>query len=128
MVKLTPRMKFIVITINELMLVPVVILLVHYFIPELLPFTIVASISGAILFVGVKYYLVYDSLQDGSYYLYDLTGTKCKVIESVTANSGKVRVGAEIWEARSEFGEIPIGSEVVIISRENFKLTVSKLL
>jgi membrane protein implicated in regulation of membrane protease activity len=124
MVKLTPKMKFIVITINELMLVPIVILLAHYFVPELLPFTIVTSITGAILFVSVKYYLVYDSLQDGSYYFYDLAGAKCKVIELVTANSGKVRVGAEIWEARSEFGEIPPGTEVIIVSRESFKVRV----
>jgi membrane protein implicated in regulation of membrane protease activity len=127
MVKLTPKIKFIAITANELLLVPILILLAHYFVPELLSFTIVASISGAIIFVAVKYHLVYDSLQDGSYYLYDLAGTKCTVIEHVTQSSGKVKVGGEIWEARSEFGEISPGTKVVIVSRESFKVRVKPL-
>jgi membrane protein implicated in regulation of membrane protease activity len=124
MVKLTPKIKFIAITVDELLLVPVLILLAYYFVPELLSFTVVASIIGAVIFVGIKYYLVYDSLQDGSYYLYDLAGTKCTVIEQITHSSGKVKVGAEIWEARSEFGEIPPGTQVVIVSRESFKVRV----
>jgi membrane protein implicated in regulation of membrane protease activity len=124
MVRLTPKIKFIAITIDELLLVPVLILLAYYFLPELLLFTIVASLIGAVLFVAAKYYLVYDSLQDGSYYLYDLAGTKCTVLEHVTHNSGKVKVGAEIWEARSASGEIPPGTEVVIVSRESFKVHV----
>lgn len=124
MVKLTPRIKFIAITIDELLLVPLLIVLAYYFVPDLLLFTIVASIIGAAIFVGIKYYLVYDSLKEGSYYLYDLAGTRCMVIELVTHNSGKVKVGAEIWDARSEYGEIPRGTEVVIVSRENFKVRV----
>lgn len=124
MVRFTPKTKFIVITIDELLLVPILILLAYYFLPELLSFTIVASIAGAAIFVAIKYYLVRDSLHDRSYYLYDLAGTKCTVLEHVTQSSGKVKVGAEIWEARSEFGEISPGTEVVIVSRESFKVRV----
>jgi membrane protein implicated in regulation of membrane protease activity len=124
MVKLTPRLKFTAITINELLLVPLVIALAYYFVPEILSFTIVVSITGAAIFVVAKYYLVYDSLKEGSHYLYELEGTKCIVIEQVTPSSGKVRVGAEIWEARSEGGEIPRGTKVVIVSREHFEVRV----
>jgi len=124
LVKLTPRVKFIAITIDELLLVPLLIVLAYYFVPELLLFTIVVSIIGAAIFVGVKYRLVYDSLKEGSHYLYDLAGTRCMVIEQVTHNSGKVKVGAEIWDARSEYGEIPRGTAAVIVSRENFKVRV----
>ncbi len=124
LVKLTPRIKFIAITIDELLLVPLLIVLAYYFVPELLPVTIVVSFIGAAIFVAIKYYLVYDSLKEGSYYLYDLAGTRCMVIEQVTHNSGKVKVGAEIWDARSEYEEIPRGTEVVIVSRENFKVRV----
>jgi membrane protein implicated in regulation of membrane protease activity len=124
MVKFTPKIKFVAITINELLLVPLLIAVAYYFIPELLPFTIVASITGGAIFVVVKYYLVYDSLKEGSYYLYNLEGARCKVIEQVTHDSGKVRVGAEIWDARSDYGEIPRGTEVVIVSRDNFKVRV----
>lgn len=124
MVKLSPRMKFILITIDELLLVPLIILGAYYFVPHLLTFTIVATIVGAVLFVGAKYYLVYDSLKDGSYYLYDLEGTQCTVIEPVTDSAGKVKIGAEIWEARSDTGEIPSGTKVVVVSRASMKVHV----
>jgi membrane protein implicated in regulation of membrane protease activity len=124
LVKLSPRLKFILITVDELLLVPALILGAYYFIPELLPFTIVTTIVGAILFVAAKYKLVYDSLKEGTGYLYDLPGTRCKVIETITDASGKVRVGAEIWEARSDNGEILKGTEVVIVSRESMQVRV----
>jgi len=117
-------MKFILITIDELLLVPLIILGAYYFVPHLLLFTIVATLVGATLFVAAKYYLVYDSLKDGSYYLYDLEGTRCTVIEPVTDSSGKVKIGAEIWEARSDTGEIPSGTQVVIVSRASMKVHV----
>ena len=124
MVKLSQRVKFILITVDELLLVPLLILGAYYFIPELLPFTVVATILGAIVYVAAKYHLVYDSLKEGSYYMYELEGTRCKVIKTVTHTSGKVKVGAEIWDARSDNGEIPVGTEVVIVSRESFKVNV----
>ena len=124
MVKLSPRAKFILVTIDELLLVPILILGSYYFVPDLLQFTIVATILGATIFVIAKYHLIYDSLKDGSYYLYDLEGTRCKVIETVTASSGKVKIGAEIWEARSHEGEILVGTEAEIVSRESMKVRV----
>jgi membrane protein implicated in regulation of membrane protease activity len=123
-VKLSPRVKFILITVDELLLVPLLILGAYYFIPELLPFTIVATILGAIVFVAVKYHLVYDSLKEGTDYVYDLQGTRCKVFETVTPTTGKVKVGAEIWDARSDNGEILVGTEVVIVSRERLMVHV----
>jgi len=123
-VKLSPRVKFILITVDELVLVPLIILAAYYFVPHLLTFTIIATLVGAVVFVAAKYYLVYDSLKEGSYYLYDLQGTRCTVIEKVTTTTGKVKVGAEIWEARSDNGEILVGTEVVIVSRESMKVHV----
>jgi len=123
-VKLTPRAKFVLITVDELLLVPILILVSYYFIPEILTFTIVATIVGATIFVAAKYHLIYDSLKEGTHYFYDLDGTRCKVIETVTPTSGKVKVGAEIWEARSDNGEILAGVEVVIVSRESMKVHV----
>ncbi|MHA1135153.1 MAG: NfeD family protein [Candidatus Thorarchaeota archaeon] len=124
MVKLSQRVKFILITVDELLLVPLLILGAYYFLPELLSFTIVTTIVGAIIFVAAKYHLVYDSLKEGNDYVYDLQGTRCKVIETVTPTSGKVRVGAVIWDARSDNGEIQVGTEVVIVSRERLKVQV----
>ena len=124
MVNLSPRVKFILITIDELLLVPILIVAAYYLIPELLPFTVVVSIVGAIIFVAIKYHLVYDSLKESSYYFYELQGTRCKVIETVTSTSGKIKLGAEIWEARSHNGDIPLGAEAVIISRESMRVHV----
>jgi len=123
-VKLSQRAKFILITVDELLLVPLLILGAYYFLPELLTFTIVTTIVGAIIFVAAKYHLVYDSLKEGPGFLYELEGTKCKVFETVTQTSGKVKVGAEIWDARSDTGEIPAGTVVVIVSRESFMVSV----
>ncbi len=124
MVKLSPRAKFILITVDELLLVPLLILVVYHFLPEILPFTIVASIAGAAIYVVAKYRFIYDSLKDGTYYLYEIEGTKCKVIETVTPTSGKVKIGAEIWDARSDNGEILVGTKVVIVSRESLVVHV----
>jgi membrane protein implicated in regulation of membrane protease activity len=124
LVKLSPRIKFILITVDELLLVPLLILGAYYFIPELLPFTIVATILGAIVFVAAKYHLIYDSLKEGTDYQYDLEGTRCKVTETVTTTAGKVKVGAEIWDARSDNGEILPGTLVVVVSRDSMKVHV----
>jgi len=123
-VKLSPRSKFILITVDELLLVPLLIFLAYYFLPEILPFTIVATIVGAVIFVAVKYHLIYDSLKEGTYYLHEIEGTKCKVIETVTSSSGKVKIGAEIWDARSDNGEILAGTKAIIISRESLTVHV----
>ncbi len=127
LVKLSPRLKFIAITIDELLLVPVLILLAYYFVPDLLLFTIVVSIIGAAIFVFIKYQLVYDALQESTYYLYEMKGVRCVAIENITRDSGKVKLGAEIWQARSHLGEIPKGTEVVIVSREYMKVIVKPL-
>jgi membrane protein implicated in regulation of membrane protease activity len=123
-VKLSPRAKFILITVDELLLVPLFILLAYYFLPDLLLFTIVVTIVGAVIYVPAKYRFIYDSLKDGTYYLYEIEGTKCKVIETVTSTSGKVKIGAEIWDARSDNSEIMVGAKVIIVSRESLVVHV----
>ena len=125
--RLSPKIKFIAITVDELLLVPLFIILAYYFIPELLLFTIVVSIAGAIIFVAVKYQLVYDALQDGSYYLYEMSGIKCRAIEDITKHSGKVRIGQEIWLARSHLEDILSGTEVIVVSRDQMKVIVKPL-
>ncbi|NHI83864.1 MAG: hypothetical protein EAX81_06155 [Candidatus Thorarchaeota archaeon] len=121
------KVKFIVITIDELILVPIAIVLVYYFIPDLVVYATIALIIGAAIFVAVKYYLVYPSLQDGSYMLYNLEGMMGKVIEPVTQRSGKIKVGAEIWDARCDEGEIPTGVDVKVVSRDHMRVRVIPL-
>ena len=124
MVNFSPRVKFIAITVDELILVPIAIIIVYYLKPEwLFPVTILLVI-GAAIFVAGKYYLIYPSLLEGSHQFYELKGMKGKVIDTVTPVSGKIKVGAEIWEARCDVGEIESGTQVVIVSRDSLRVRV----
>lgn len=123
----SPKIKFIAITIDELILVPIIIAVVWFLAPDyLIPVTILLII-GSVIFVAVKYYLVMPSLEEGSYALYDLEGVTGIVFETVTPSSGKVKVGAEIWDARCDEGNIPAGAEVKVLSRDAMRVRVTLL-
>jgi len=124
MVNFSPKVKFIAITIDELVLIPIAMWIVYVFKPDwFIPATILLII-GAAIFVVAKYYIVYPSLLDEPRPFYELHGMKGVVIEEVTQVAGKIRVGAEIWEARCDVGPIKSGTEVVIVSRESLKVRV----
>lgn len=125
----SPRVKFIVITVDELVLVPIAMAIVYFFAPEWLLLISVLLIIGAAIFVLGKYYLVYPSLLNTpSHALYELKGMKAVVVDSVTSASGKIRVGSEIWDARCKDGlEISAGTEVKILDRVSFRVLVGPL-
>jgi membrane protein implicated in regulation of membrane protease activity len=124
----SPKIKFILITVDELIIVPVALVLVYFFVPELLIPVAVLTIAGAIIFVIIKYYIVYPTLaKEGSYGFYELSGLTGIVTVPVTQKTGKIKVGSEIWDARCDEGEIPTGAEVQIISRESFKVRVVRM-
>ena len=125
MVSLSPRVKFIAITIDELFLVPVAMALAYFFVPDwFIPLTILLII-GAAVFVIAKYHLVYPTLLESSYSFYEFEGLRGKVIEEVTISSGKIKVGAEIWDARCDVGRIEVGKAVTIISRDMMRVVVA---
>ena len=123
-VDFSPRAKFIAITVDELVLVPIALWIVYVFRPDWLIPAAILLIIGAAIFVAGKYYLVYPSLLDEYRPYYELQGMRGVVIENVTQVSGKIRVGAEIWEARCDVGEIKSGVEVSVVSRESMKVRV----
>ncbi|MFW9792898.1 MAG: NfeD family protein [Candidatus Thorarchaeota archaeon] len=123
-VNFSPRAKFIAITVDELILVPIAMWIVYTFRPDwFVPVTILLIIGAAIFVVG-KYYLVYPSLLEEANPFYELKGMKGIVIDGVTQISGKIRVGAEIWDARCDVGEIKPGTEVIVVSRESMRVRV----
>ncbi|TFG08165.1 NfeD family protein [Candidatus Thorarchaeota archaeon] len=124
MVKLSPTAKFILITIDELVLVPIALVLVWLFAPEYLLPVFVITIIGAAIFVVIKYYIVYPTLTDEYHRMYELEGMIGRVIEPVSRESGKIKVGSEIWDARYDEGELPVGTEVEIVSRESMRVQV----
>jgi membrane protein implicated in regulation of membrane protease activity len=123
----SPISKFILITIDELILVPIALVLIAMFVPEYFLLALIIAIPGSIIFVAVKWYIVYPALQEGSYKLYDLKDMEGTVISTVTPNSGKIKVGQEIWDARCENDEIPKGTIVRVISRQSMKVKVEAL-
>ncbi len=123
-VKFSPRAKFVAITIDELILVPIAIVLVYYFAREILVPATLLLIVGSALFVVAKYYLVYPSLAKETHQIYRMEGMHGVVISRVTGNEGKIKVGAEIWDARCDGPPIEKGTDVVILSRESLKVRV----
>ncbi|NWF94974.1 MAG: NfeD family protein [Candidatus Thorarchaeota archaeon] len=124
MTKLSKRAKFLVITIDELLLIPIVLALLLVLVPEYFLPAVLIALVGTPLFLAVKYYVIYPVLGDESYANYDLSGQSGRVYETVTPTGGKVKVGAEIWEARCETGSIPCGMDVMIVVREGLRLVV----
>lgn len=124
MVDFSPRAKFIAITVDELILVPIAMWIVYIFRPDWFVPATILLIIGAAIFVAGKYYLVYPSLVDEASPFYELKGMKGIVINDVTQITGKIRVGAEIWDARCDVGEIKSGTEVVIVSRDSMQVRV----
>ncbi|MFW9832696.1 MAG: NfeD family protein [Candidatus Thorarchaeota archaeon] len=124
MVDFSPRVKFIAITVDELVLIPIAMWIIYTFIPDWFVPATILLIVGAAIFVAVKYYLVYPSLLDEARPYYELEGMRGRAIGDITQASGKIRVGAEIWDARCDVGEIKSGTEVVIVSRDMMKVCV----
>ncbi|TFF92057.1 hypothetical protein EU545_02165, partial [Candidatus Thorarchaeota archaeon] len=110
MVKFSPTAKFIVITIDELILVPIAIVLAYFFAREYFLPVLVITIIGAAVFVAIKYHLVYPTLSDEYHRIYELEGMTGRVIAPVGRDSGKIKVGSEIWDARCDQGELPVGT------------------
>ena len=54
-------------------------------------------------------------------------GKNAKVIEEITQNSGAISIYDERWEARSEEGTIPTGSEVKIVKNDSLIMYVTVL-
>ncbi|MFC1980525.1 NfeD family protein [Chloroflexota bacterium] len=54
-----------------------------------------------------------------------MIGSKGKVSTTI-APEGFVRIKAELWEAKSQGGDIDIGEEVVVVGQEALKLIVRK--
>ena len=112
------------VTIDELVLIPIALFVVATFLPELLVPSIIIAIVGGTVYVAAKYYLIYPSLQEGGTVSYDIIGMSGKVVTTVTSTSGTVKVGSEIWTARCDEDELPTGSLVVVVERDGFTVKV----
>ena len=121
----SPRTKFILINIDEFIIVIALIAAVGVFLPDLFLFAIIFGIVGFILLVVAKYYILYPSLQGGVYQGYDVEGMIGKVSETVTPTTGKVKIAQEIWDARCEDGELQVGTKIKILSRDSMIVKVS---
>ncbi|MFW9921153.1 MAG: NfeD family protein [Candidatus Thorarchaeota archaeon] len=121
----SPKVKFIAITVDELILVPLAIVFVFYFLPDYFFASIIIGILGSAVFVAIKYWLVYPQLLDTSYAFYGLEGIVGTVKVTVTPQSGKITVGQELWDARCDVGEIAPGTKVRVIARDSMLVRVT---
>ena len=123
-----PKLKFIIVTIDELILVSIAIVIVYFLAPEYtLPIAIVSIILTCVYVYG-KWRVIYPTLAlTGSYDLYDLIGMNGVVTATVSQDAGKVRVGQEIWTARCTEGEIQKGTTVKIKSKQSLVIHVAPI-
>ena len=119
----SPKVKFLAITVDELVLVPLAIVFVYWFLPDYFLMSIIIGIVGSAIFVAIKYWLVYPL--DTSYSYYDLQGIVGTVKVTVTPQSGKITVGQELWDARCDVGEIAPGTKVRVIARDSLLVRVA---
>ncbi len=53
-------------------------------------------------------------------------GNRGRVVKRL-APHGMVRIGRELWEAKSASGDMDVGEEVTVIEQDGLKLTVTRL-
>ena len=58
----------------------------------------------------------------------DLVGLEGKVVTALDNKKGTVLIYGELWEARTEEGEIKAGSRVTVIEQNGFKLIVRQVM
>ena len=57
--------------------------------------------------------------------VYAMAGKRARALTDVNEASGRVKVGGEVWSARSESGVIPAESEVVVVSVQGAHVVVA---
>lgn len=58
--------------------------------------------------------------------LSSMVGTEGKAV-GLLAPGGFVKIGGELWQARTDGGDIPIGAHVKVVGQEGLKLTVHNM-
>ncbi|MGQ4871184.1 MAG: NfeD family protein [Candidatus Thorarchaeota archaeon] len=125
MVDLSPRLKFIVINLDEVLLLVIALVIIYWFLPGLVVQIAIIGAVGLGIIIAVKYKLLYSMLGDTSGRYYDIVGMRGEVVSEVTSTDGRVRIGPEIWHARSEDqGSIPVGTNVVVTKRDGLVIYV----
>ena len=120
-----PITKFILVTIDEIIIIAILVYAVYIFLPEYFLIALIISIIGTPIFVIAKYIIVRETLSE-KHYKYDVVGYGGRVVKKLTPK-GSIRVRGEIWRAISETGEhILEGEEVFIVRREGNVLYVKR--
>ncbi|MHA1771222.1 MAG: NfeD family protein [Candidatus Thorarchaeota archaeon] len=123
MAKLSPRLKFVVINLDDLVILIIVLAIIYWLLPTyFVPFALILMV-GFVILIAAKYRLLYTALNEEPRN-YDVTEMIGETITTVTPSEGHVRIGAEIWHARSKDAEIPVGSRVRVVSRDGMVLLV----
>ncbi len=124
MVKLSAKEKFVLINLDEFVILLFALAAVYWFLPQYFLIAVVIAAIGFTLFIIAKYYLVYPVLDDTSK-SFDVVGFVGEAVTDITPDGGRVRIGQEIWNARSTTGTILNGSSVKVLKRDGLILSVA---
>ncbi|MDD4984792.1 MAG: NfeD family protein [Dehalococcoidales bacterium] len=87
---------------------------------------LIAMMAGIATYGVISYRLVSRVLRKKPVAgLSDMVGTRGEVVKKL-APVGTIRIGSELWDARTEDQEIERGKEVIVVKREGLKLIVRK--
>ncbi len=125
MERLSPRMRFLVINLDEIIILLLILAGIYWIFPDYFQVLAVIAVVGFIILIAAKYRLLYPVLNDVPRN-YDVTDMIGETISHVTADDGRIRIGAEIWHARTEGDEIPAGTRVRVVSRNGMVLLVAR--
>ncbi|MCF2135862.1 MAG: NfeD family protein [Candidatus Thorarchaeota archaeon] len=126
MAKLSPGLKFVVINLDDFVILVIALAIIYWLLPIYFVPLALILVVGFIILIAVKYRLLYTALNDEPRN-YDVTEMIGEAISTITPSEGHIRLGAEIWHARSKDIEIPAGSRVRVVSRDGMVLQVTPI-
>ncbi len=118
---------FLVTSLDNIAIAAIALILVYIYLIDYLQIAIVLVAVGMAAYFAGKYYWIYPVLKMAPHGGYEVEGMIGKVVQSVTPTGGKVKVGSEIWNAKCDDGQLPVGTKVRILSRDNMRVRVGPL-
>lgn len=114
-------------SLDQVAIAIIAIVVVYFVAPDYLTIALILTLLLLALYFVGKYYIVYPVLKMGKGTAYEVAGKVGLAVTRITPSEGKMRIGGELWSARTQSGEIKEGSQVRVIDRDGIKLIVEQL-
>jgi len=118
--------KFVIVSADDIAIVLLLIALSYYLLRQYFYIIALTASIFLIIFLLIKYKLLYQVLDDEYRISYDLVNEKGIVIKDLDPE-GLIKLKGEIWRARSIRNQsIKKGKEVIVIKRKDLLLLVDE--